>query len=182
MKNEFPNILAKMHQHADFCLSTILKWVWWFTYLWAVWYCRRCRCLLFDVFELPVVTKNYKIFCFYCQVAPNTSVSKAPVSTTAGLTSQTATKAKVSNTATQPVSSASKTVVMTTLVGGTKRVVLSVPAPLQAGPNISTPTTCSSPQGMVITKTQGKCFYGNKFRCSITSGPAYNNIYWGSIT
>ena len=136
------------------------------------WNCRCCR-LFFEVFEPPFVTKNYKRFYFYCQVAPNTSVSKAPVSTTAALTSQTATKAKVSNPATQPVSSASKTVVMTTLVGGTKRVVLSVPAPLQAAPSISTPTTCSSPQGIVITKTQGKCFYGNEFRCSITSGPTY---------
>ena len=138
------------------------------------WYCKCCRCLLFEVFELPFVAKNYKIFYFYCQVATNTSVSKAPVSTTATLTSQTATKAKVSNPVSQPVSSASKTVVMTTLVGGTKRVVLSVPAPLQAGPNISTPTTCSSPQGIVITKTQGKCFCGNEFHCSVTPGPTYN--------
>lgn len=115
-----------------------------------VYYLKSLNCLL----SLRIIT----YFFHYCQVAPNTSVSKAPVSTTALLTSQTVTKAKVSNTATQPVSSASKTVVMTTLVGGTKRVVLSVPAPLQAGPNISSPSTCSSPQGIVITKTQGKCF------------------------
>ena len=117
------------------------------------------RCLLFEVF-----TENYEIF--YHQVAPNTSVSKAPVSTTTALTSQTATKAKVPNTVTQPVSSAPKTVVMTTLVGGTKRVVLSVPAPLQSGPNIPSPTTCSSPQGIVITKTQGKCWYESELHCS----------------
>lgn len=107
-------------------------------------------------------------------MAPNTSVSKASVSTTVALTSQTATKAKVSNIATQAVSSASKTVVMTTLVGGTKRVVLSVPAPLQASPNISSPTTCSSPQGIVITKTQGKSFCGNEFRCSLSFGATYS--------
>ena len=84
----------------------------------------------------------------------STSVNKAPITTTATLTSQAPSKTKVSNAVTQPVSSAPKTVVMTTLVGGTKRVVLSVPAPLQPGSNISIPSTSS--QGLVIAKTQGK--------------------------
>lgn len=90
-------------------------------------------------------------------VAQSTSVNKAVVTTAGTVTSQAPSKTQVSSAVTQSVSSASKTVVMTTLVGGAKRVVLSVPAPLQPGSNI-VPSTSS--QGLVITKTQGKynCF------------------------
>ncbi|XP_015756610.1 PREDICTED: BRCA2-interacting transcriptional repressor EMSY-like [Acropora digitifera] len=100
---------------------------------------------------LPGVSSSASLTKSTSQVSQNTSVTKSAVTSVA--TQPSSSKAKVFSALSSIASSASKTVGMTTLVGGTKRVVLSVPASLQ--PTTSTSIPATSSQGIVITKTQG---------------------------
>lgn len=82
------------------------------------------------------------------QVMQNAAVAKTTVTTATTLSSPSKPKGAI----TAALSSASKTAGLTTLVGGTNRMVLSVPASLPPTTSISIQTTSS--QGNGITKTQ----------------------------